>query len=103
MKLGVFSIFLLPLMALAEYRVFQLQLRNPANEVTKEFQSTLDPLQYPTYHPVPQGFFLTYSDTWMCKGRTNEKELCPNPKTLAPSEDSIPAQERSPASEPPSP
>jgi hypothetical protein len=84
MKLGSFFFFLLPLFSWAEYRVFQLQLRNPANEVVKEFPSTLDPLQYPTYFSIPQGFFLTYSDTWMCRGRTNERQLCPNPKLTSP-------------------
>jgi hypothetical protein len=48
--------------------------------VVREFPSTLDPLQYPTYHPLGPNQYVVYVDTWKCRGRTSEKPLCPNPK-----------------------
>lgn len=48
--------------------------------VVREFPSTLDPLQYPTYYPLRPNQYVVYVDTWRCRGRTNEKPLCPNPR-----------------------
>lgn len=82
----------------AEYRVFLLRILKQAppeaatdNQaqapappaepiIVREFPSTLDPLQYPTYYPIAEDEQVVYIDTWRCRGRTNEKPLCPNPR-----------------------
>jgi Tfp pilus assembly protein FimV len=67
-------------LAWAEYRVFMIQMVTPEGKVVKEFPSTLDPLQYPSYYLVPAGLQLQYSKTWMCMGSTeNFKKTCPDP------------------------
>jgi len=43
--------------------------------------STLDPLQYKELYPLQSNEKIEYTDTWMCKGRTeNFLDLCPNPR-----------------------
>ena len=64
----------------AEYRVFMLQVTGPDGVVSKSFPSTLDPEQYRLYHPLPAAMKLSYQETWMCKGNTQDfKALCSNP------------------------
>ena len=64
----------------AEYRVFNLQLQNEDGKVMREFSSTLDPLQYVGYHPVPKGMRVLYTHSWLCPGYTGHmKALCPDP------------------------
>ncbi len=80
LKLFIFILFA-PSSLLAEYRVFQLQLINNENKVLRDFQSTLDPLQYPSYFPLPPGLKIQYTKTWMCPENTsNFKPFCPDPK-----------------------
>lgn len=65
----------------AEYRVFLLQVTGPDGVVSKSFPSTLDPEQYRRYHSLPEAMKLSYQETWMCKGNTQDfKALCSNPK-----------------------
>lgn len=92
----------------AEYRVFQLRIfkvpsaQSAAQETTKgstpadtkpaesekqsaglsfrDELSTLDPEQYRGYHPVGPDEVVKYVATWRCYGRTNGRDLCPNPK-----------------------
>lgn len=79
----LFTIGLLfsPSISRGEYRVFQLRFTDGTGKITKEFPSTLDPLQYPGYYLVPKGTLIQYTDTWMCPGFTGDmKPLCLNPK-----------------------
>ena len=64
----------------AEYRVFKLQIMSADGAETREVLSTLDPDQYPGYHPLKEGETVSYTETWMCRGRTSERPLCPNQK-----------------------
>ncbi len=78
----------------AEYRVFLLEIgprqssapdQSPAGEkpavALRYVTSTLDPLQYKYYYPIQTGDIITYTQTWMCRGRTgNGTPFCPNPK-----------------------
>lgn len=82
-----------PLSALAEYRAFWIEIASPDGSQKKLVKSTLDPFQYIGYHPVPEGYSALYTETWMCKGRTNGQTICPSPKELE--------AQRQPASETP--
>lgn len=65
----------------AEYRAFQLQIKSKTGEVKRTFASTLDPEQYKGYFPVQNDENVTYTDTWMCRGRTGSfQKICNNPK-----------------------
>ena len=81
MRLLLFVIYYLSLAqtCFAEYRVFLLRITNPTGEVQLR-PSTLDPLQYKTYFPTPDGAIVTYDDTWMCRGRTDNLPLCESPR-----------------------
>lgn len=56
-------------------------------ELVKLVLSNLDPEQYVGYYPLQKDEKIKYIDTWMCKGRTNGKEFCENPR-LKPEEPS---------------
>lgn len=83
----------------AEYRVFELEITTYAqNDLPEDGQSTtapapspeelgkrtvlstLDPEQYRGYHTVHPFEQVRYIATWRCKGRTSNKDYCPNPK-----------------------
>lgn len=75
----------------AEYRVFLLKIekRRPASAQeaadsaaapARFLESTLDPEQYRGYYPVADDEQVTYVDTWRCRGRTDHRPLCPNPR-----------------------
>lgn len=102
MKTGLFyfsmlSLFLLlPLQTKGEYRAFLIEIRTPEGELVREVTSTLDPLQYRTYYPLPKEYSALYTQTWMCYGRTSHQPICPNPKN----EQRTPASEDSPATNP---
>lgn len=49
-------------------------------EHIKTVISNLDPQQYTGYYPLEMGEKIKYTATWMCKGRTNGKEYCQNPR-----------------------
>lgn len=86
----ILFLFAITTKAHAEYRVFQLQVTGPDGVVSRTFPSTLDPEQYRRYHPLPMEMKLSYQETWMCKGNTQDfKALCTNPKP--------PAEETNPA------
>ena len=89
-----------PDLGLAEYRVFLLKIskkpkaapttETPITEtqateapVDRIFPSTLDPEQYRGYYPVASDEIIQYIDTWMCRGRTDGKKLCPSPRQPA--------------------
>ncbi|HRO66587.1 MAG TPA: hypothetical protein PL182_03375 [Pseudobdellovibrionaceae bacterium] len=76
----------------AEYRVFLLKIEKQApspgqaslspdpSRPARFVESTLDPEQYRGYHPVAPDEVVTYVDTWRCRGRTDRRPLCPNPR-----------------------
>lgn len=70
----------------AEYRAFLLRITSATGDVTFT-KSNLDPLQYVGYYPIQAGSKVTYDETWMCRGRTDNKTLCdnPNPPKVDPS------------------
>lgn len=106
-KFLVILISLLSLSALAEYRVFQLKIYKetkatdpvvtrepqalPQEEGVKIFLSNLDPEQYVGYYPLEKDEKIKYIATWMCRGRTNGKDYCQDPrlKTVNPEGDSL--------------
>jgi hypothetical protein len=90
------SVLLFSFFLKAEYRAFALIMKNESGETVKKWDSTLDPIQYRDFNPVPNGHTLTYQDTWMCYGSTAHfKNICPNPKAVSESQDPV-AQEREP-------
>ncbi len=98
----------LSLSALAEYRVFQLKIYKeaksnsqdtsrvpqaqpgvpsqgqpadlPQEEGVKIFLSNMDPQQYVGYYPLEKDEKIKYIATWMCRGRTNGKDYCQDPR-----------------------
>ena len=86
--LSAFFFFALTSTAQAEYRVFVLKISKRATDPkappSQDFRlvtSTLDPDQYRGYYPVALDEVVTYTDTWICEGRTDGfKDFCPNPK-----------------------
>lgn len=66
--------------AQAEYRAFELNLSDPASGLDRTEVSTLDPVQYVQFHPVPLTTKVIYKATWMCRGNTSDQDICPNPK-----------------------
>ncbi len=77
-KTFFFSLFLFLIsIAHAEYRVFHLIIYSDSE---KQVLSNLDPEQYVRYYPILSGEKIKYIDTWICKGRTNGKDYCPNPR-----------------------
>ena len=73
--------FALSFTAHAEYRAFELIIKNVETGNERTVRSTLDHLQYPAYYPVTRGEVVSYSTSWRCRGNTGDfKRLCPNPK-----------------------
>lgn len=95
----------LSIAAHAEYRMFTLKITNTETQEYRLVDSTLDPIQYPFYHPVAKGEIVQYTTTWRCYGNTGGgRPPCPNPNI--PPEDApvqatpaqgVPAQNQSPA------
>lgn len=91
MRSLLLAFFVLSSSSYAEYRVFMLQFLDANGKVLREFPSTLDPLQYPGYHPLAKGTQLFYTDTWICPGNTADfKPLCSSPRLAAPASTVIP-------------
>lgn len=95
MRISLMSLLLLlSFSAFAEYRAYLLQISKKAAPTeapaalgetppltSRQVISTLDPDQYRGYHPVKDDEIVTYTDTWMCPGRTGHfKEICPAPQ-----------------------
>lgn len=69
----------------AEYRMFTLKITNTQTQDYRLVDSTLDPIQYPSYYAVAKDEIVEYTDTWRCFGRTGGGQPpCPNPKPKAP-------------------
>jgi len=78
--------FLLVSLARAEYRAFWLEIK-PANGEVQKIKSSLDPDQYPGYFPIPAGAQIKYTETWMCRGRTNGVSICKSPSEIKAEQD----------------
>lgn len=68
----------------------------PPEELSKRVVlSTLDPQQYRGYHIVQPNEKIRYISTWRCRGRTGNKDYCPNPKAKTEAEDAaIPSENK---------
>jgi hypothetical protein len=80
MKTVIVLVILLSQMVSAEYRVFSLKIESPDGHDVRQVNSNLDPEQYVRYYPIKPNYKISYSNTWMCKGRTNQLPYCPDPK-----------------------
>ncbi len=73
-------LFLFPLVAFSEYRVYQLVLHNTETGSEKTVLSTFDHIQYKGYYYLGPAIQVLYDTSWMCWGNTNyHKPLCPKP------------------------
>lgn len=63
----------------AEYRAFELIITNSVTGTERVVDSNLDPDQYIDLHPLQPNENITYRRTWMCKGDTSHKPICPKP------------------------
>lgn len=62
-----------------------LLVSNPKMATARQIQTTLDPEQFKTIYPLNEGESLSYVDTWMCKGRTDDfRPHCDKPVKPAP-------------------
>ncbi len=83
MRILFFLILSIHIPAAAEYRMFLLQITGSDGKPKAQIRSNLDPDQYRGYYPLKEGETITYTDTWMCWDRTNDKPACPSPRDLA--------------------
>jgi hypothetical protein len=83
MRLCLFFFLFTSVPALAEYRMFLLQITSADGTPGAQIKSNLDPDQYQGYHHLQAGEKITYIDTWMCFGRTNEIPACDSPRDPA--------------------
>lgn len=71
---------IIPSISLAEYRAFELEIRDPSTGASRRVITTLDHLQYPTYNFVKKADQIGIRATWMCRERSDyHKPICPNP------------------------
>lgn len=83
-RLSLFVILFLPALALAEYRVYQYQVRS---RFASNFQSkphlvtsTLDPVSYLAYHGGETSIKIDLMRSWTCEGHTGDmKDYCQGP------------------------
>lgn len=125
-------ILLFSLSSLAEYRAFRLKISKrpptisspaaampsstseaqgalgentpPSTDAgaSREIISTLDPDQYRGYYTVKDDEVITYTETWMCPGRTGHfKDICPAPSSRTPASESTPETQPATSSETP--
>jgi hypothetical protein len=101
-KILAIPFIIFSLTANAEYRVFTLLVSNLKNQEARQIETTLDPEQYATIYPLNKDEYISYVDTWMCKGRTDKlRAHCDKPVNLTQKQpDKNPAPDRSPASIP---
>lgn len=69
--------------ALAEYRVFRLQIYDNEGNIVREFKYNLDPGQYVEYWPLSPNQKIRYTETWLCPGRTAPNlQFCKSPAEI---------------------
>lgn len=80
----LFSLIPIP-SSLAEYRAYQLLIKNTETGTERSVVSTLDHLQYPTYHPLNSQETISYVTSWMCWGTSDHhQDICPAPEASEP-------------------
>ena len=78
-------IFAFQSLAVAEYRAFNLKITDTLTNQERFVKSNLDPIQYQGYYQLKPTEIITYTDSWMCKGRTNDQaQICNNPANPLP-------------------
>lgn len=84
MRVLVFALLFIALPCAAEYRAFQLIIRNTGTGTERTVLTTLDHLQYAEYYPVGRAEIVEYGTSWRCRGRTGDfKRICPDPRAPA--------------------
>lgn len=84
LSLALVSFGLWSMVAKAEYRAFNLQISDAQKKPVRSISSNLDPDQYRDFYLLHPGESITYTETWMCPGRTSDfKPTCKSPSTLA--------------------
>lgn len=68
----------LSISAQAEYRAYELEIEDVESGEIRRVVTTLDHIQYPAYYPLKPTENIYYLDSWMCRGRTNNRPTCPN-------------------------
>lgn len=70
--------------AFASYRVYKLRVTqydiSTKKNITRVVTSTLDHLQYESYHAGYGRMKVDLVDTWYCPGDTSRKKYCDKPK-----------------------
>lgn len=70
-----------PCSTFAQYRAFELVIKDAATGQERVEVSTLTPVQYRAYYPTKPSETVSYRATWMCRGNTgHHKPVCANPK-----------------------
>ena len=87
----------LPLSLWAEYRLYQYYVKAPATlhqSVDRDsylVTSSLDPVSYVAYHGGKGALKVSLLRSWMCKGHTAGRPLCPPPLSSVPLEAAAPS------------
>lgn len=81
---AVFLAMLISAPCAAEYRAYQLIIRNVDSGTERTVLSTLDHLQYGEYFPVARNEVVEYGTSWRCRGRTGDfQKICADPRNPA--------------------
>ena len=68
----------------AEYRTYELKIKDHSNQKERLIITTFDHIQYTDYYALNPNESIEYVDSWMCWGNTaNFKSPCPKPKRTA--------------------
>lgn len=66
------------------YRVYQLRLRHydqvGKKKINRVLLTSMDPMQYQSFHKGPLAMQVEMLDTWYCPGDTSLKKYCNKPK-----------------------
>jgi hypothetical protein len=78
--------------SLAEYRAYELVIKNSETGNQRTVVSTLDNIQYASYHPINRNEEVSLMRSWKCWGNSDYfQDICPAPE--------MKPQERFPASQ----
>lgn len=70
----------------AEYRAYRLNITNTNTGASRIVLSNFDNIQYRDLYPVLAEEVITIESSWMCRGDTSQKPICPEtenqPQTL---------------------
>ena len=87
MKICFFIVFVgLSFSTFAEYRAYQYYVKAKELEGLDRrayvVTSTLDPVSYVTYHGGKEVLTVDLLRSWVCRGNTGKKPICPPPLDL---------------------